>query len=478
MGVAFDQVACELFEGRATLDLLVDLLSRLYPRLALVCLDPGSSEHLEALKAKAAAINPLIEIETSLDAAGIVAVVGRTPLHEGDCVYVGSEGWRVKLSRSRPVGSADGRNPFGAGAAACFAAANIFRHVFRESLTRGEPDRDFELSLLDFSKSSPGANPVLEGVDLGESHLVGIGAVGHGAAWALSRAPVQGMLHLVDAETIDDTNPQRYVSTLWADRGSSKVEQVVGWFGSPGGLQVVPHPMTWGQYLQQRQDWHLERVAVALDSAEERIAVQAALPRWLVNAWTQALDLGVSRHEFTGEKACLACLYLPTGQRKSESELIAEAIGLPQLERDVIRGHLYQSLPLDRPFLKQIAAAKGMPVEPLLPFEGKPLREFYSKAVCGGIVLQHSGKTDASQGSAEVPMAFQSALAGVLVASEMVIHAGALRDEPIATTTKINLLRPLGSELNVPEAKREGCICQDKDYQAAYRTKYERETRV
>lgn len=476
MGVAFDQSACKSFEGKATLALLVDLLSRLYPKLALVGLDPEACEHNEALKTKAAAINPLIEIETSLEGASIVVVVGETPLPDTNCIYVGSEGWWVRFSRSRPMGSASLNNPFGAGAAACLAAANIFRHVFSESLPHGELDQDFELSLLDFSQSSPGANSDLTRIDLGESYLVGVGAIGHGAAWALSKAPIQGTLHLVDAEMMDDTNPQRYVGTFWADRRNFKVEQVAGWFSGVGdSLQVVPHRMTWGQYLSQRQNWNLERVAVALDSAGERIAVQTALPRWLVNAWTQTLDLGVSRHEFLGKGACLACLYLPTGKQKSESELIAEAIGLAHLERDLIRNHLYQSLPMDRTLLDQIAAAKGMSVEPLLPFEGKILREFYSKAVCGGVILQHSGTAGLGQVSGEVPMAFQSALAGILLASELVIHAGGIHRESITTTTRMNLLRPLGSDLNVPQAKRDGCICHDRDYQAAYRTKYQQE---
>jgi hypothetical protein len=66
-----------------------------------------------------------------------------------------------------------------------------------------------------------------------------------------------------------------------------------------------------------RQPAHrFDRVLLAVDSAADRIAAQAALPRWIANAWTQPENIGVSRHSFLGEAPCVACLYMPQGASK------------------------------------------------------------------------------------------------------------------------------------------------------------------
>lgn len=71
-------------------------------------------------------------------------------------------------------------------------------------------------------------------------------------------------------------------------------------------------------------------------------------------------------------------------------------------------------------------------------------------------------------------MAFQSALAGILLAAEIVISAGGLRSEPIPVSTRLDLLRPLPSEISVPVAKDGSgrCICTDDDYIEIYNRKY------
>ena len=81
--------------------------------------------------------------------------------------------------------------------------------------------------------------------------------------------------------------------------------------------------------------WNIERVLVAVDSAQARRAVQAALPRVLTNAWTQVGDLGISRHRFVVDQACACCMYLPEGGQPNEDEIIAGAIGLPGEVREV-----------------------------------------------------------------------------------------------------------------------------------------------
>ena len=50
---------------------------------------------------------------------------------------------------SKPAGCGRTKNPFGAGAAACFAVANIFRSTFGEQLGHPKPDEDLRFSVLE-----------------------------------------------------------------------------------------------------------------------------------------------------------------------------------------------------------------------------------------------------------------------------------------------------------------------------------------
>ena len=474
VGVAFDAVAATSSEGRVALELVVNLLSRLYPRLILAPDGDVATALAGELRDLAHMINPAIDIGEDLSGASVVVAVGTTPI-AGDApiVYIGSDGWIARLSPQGPVGSGTSDNSFGAAAAACFGAANIFRVLFAQQLPHGGVDEPFSLSLLDLRPNATDpASPSWSAIDLGESFLVGCGAIGNAAVWALARASgLTGTLHLIDHEPVELSNLQRYVLTGQDDIGQDKVAVAAAALAATR-LEARPFPGRWGEFLRGQSDWTLDRVAVAVDNAPDRQAIQAALPRWVVNAWTQPGDLGISRHDFLN-RACLTCLYMPDGPGKNEDEMVAEAIGLSDALMEV-RQLLATAGPVESPLLERIADALGVPIEPLLRFEGAPLRAFYAGAICGGLVLALGGRGNGAVPQEAVPMAFQSALAGILLASELVAHAGGLRASPSPTTTKIDLLRPLGQHLSMPTAKSPTgrCICQDEAYITRYRAKY------
>jgi Prokaryotic E2 family C/ThiF family len=475
VGVAFDEAGATTREGRTTLELAVNLLARLYPRLAVTGKGAAAASYAGQLEEIARGINPQIEIGRPEDATAWLVVGGTTLESDAPMIYTGSQGWITRVSSRAPQGSADSSNPFGAAAAACFGAANVFRMIFGAALEAGALDGEFAMSLLDLDPTAADPlNPPLGVVGLGDAHLVGAGAIGNAVLWTLCRVPnLSGVLHVVDGEEVDGTNPQRYVLTTPADEGVLKVDLAAREATRCGsGLGIQRHPDRWGHYLAGLETpWSLPRVAVALDSAQDRIAVQAALPERVFNAWTQAGDLGVSRHDFLGEQACLACLYLREDPAKNEDQLVAEAIGLPgQLQ--AVRQLLYTGAPVGREGIERIAAALGVSTEPLMPFAERGLREFYSEAICGGVVLRLQGNGD-RRGGTEVPMAFQSALAGVLLAAALVSDAAGLA-QPGGTKAVIDLLRPMKEYLTVPVAKPQSgrCICQDRDYQEAYRARH------
>ncbi|MER8824501.1 E2 ligase fold family C protein [Mesorhizobium sp. M0991] len=472
VAVAFDSHAVSSPEGLATVDLMVRLLARLYPVLAVLPLDNAATSKAHALERLAKSINPEIGIRRSGKAATVCVVAGVVDPSLGcPTFFAGSKGWAAKLSRIGPVGSGSSFLPYGAGAASCFAAANVFRTIFAPQMTGAVSDESIDLSIRTYAKSDASDPASFDlPIDLGETHLVGLGAIGHGSLWALARqSGLSGRLHVIDHEEIDLSNLQRYVLAGQAEVGMPKTALAKTALRSTG-LTVDAHPLKWADYVALRGDWHLDRVGVALDTSADRLAVQGALPRWIANAWTQEHDLGVSRHGFDDGRACLCCMYMPAGKSKDEHELIAEELGLPEAQLEV-KTLLQTSTGVNAAFVGRVATAMGIPFEPLAPFVGQPLRSFYQRAICGGLVFQLSGGSRLVR--TLVPMAFQSALAGIMLAGEMVRHAAGFPANPM-TSTRVNLLRPLGSHLYDPKAKDASgrCICRDEDFIAVYRRKY------
>ena len=113
IGVAFDGSAEGSSEGRAGLDLCLRLLSRLYPKLAIVGLPGSKPATLRKLRALARDINPRIELESDVSKSTKLLVFGNTRVTrnrktKGYIWYVGSDNWIAKLSTTAPVGSGPG----------------------------------------------------------------------------------------------------------------------------------------------------------------------------------------------------------------------------------------------------------------------------------------------------------------------------------------------------------------------------------
>jgi len=472
VAIAFD-ASVRGTEASAATDLLIRLIARFYPSITLTPLQEGCDDVLSDLKKLARQINPKIAIASRLQTAQDVIVVGNTPVPErtGQTqIYIGSNRWIARLSRGGPIGSGLSHNPIGAGIAACLAAANVFRGLF----TNAGLDEELTLSALDLDPTNMmPPNPPIDGLDLEQVFLVGAGAIGNGFLWALSRSSLSGQLTVIEHDHVDLGNMQRYVLTLRKHENKSKTELVEYLFEGHPGISVSTVPKKWEDFVGSlpEDQWLFERVVVALDSAEDRIGVQASLPRWVVNGWTQRGEIGISRHNFVGEEACMACLYMPQGEAPHEDLLITNALGFPQERLRAIRTMIETCQPLDQAFLAQVAEAKAVPLEKLLPYEGKSIRDLYTKAVCSGMVMELANGPAIAR--AEVPMPFQAALAGILQAASLIAHAGNLHTYP--TITQIDLMRPFPSSrwFSRDEKKTAGrCFCEDPVFQEIYSSKY------
>ena len=460
--IAFGEEAATGRDGRELLDLSVRLAARLYPSLAFSTV-PGGGRFADDLIALAKRINPKIAA-SKMDTADVALSVGvDAPPVDVPTVFAGCDGWLARVGTEGPYKTSDQGNPFGAGFAACLAAGNMFRFLF---LPGGENLLDSDISFPPDAASFP---TLASSMLAGPLVLVGVGAVGNSAAWALARTPFTGQVHLVDPQVVEVSNLQRYVLCARSDEGGIKVEIAGKEFG--GTLEALPHQGTWASFLRAN-GYKWERVLAALDSAHDRRAVQGSLPRWIANAWTQVGDLGVSSHSFLGQGACLACLYLPTQKSKSQDQIVAEGLKIPQFQ-DQVRFLLGNGQATGKEICDAVATAWGIPTEELDPYVARPIRELWVEGICGGGIIP-LGEAGPTPRELQVPLAFQSALAGMLLAAEAVcdlLTDGARRKTSVR---RMDVLRRLGDPSPQPALKAGtgNCICEDPDFIAAYQAKY------
>jgi len=462
-------------EGRRTLELLTDLVSRLFPRLQLL----GASEAagiVPALADRARQINRLITIEQSAPPT-LTIVVGQDVSETADrTFFTGSDGWVCHASTEAAMSCGNSANPFGASMSACLAAAWTFRETFAAQLsTKSGMRGTVAVSVLDLSRGEGATNPRWKPVDIGVSHLVGVGAIGNATIWALSGcAGLAGTLYLIDGERLELSNLQRYVCTAETDVGLAKPDLAARMLSRFRDLRTIPVRQRWESFVAEHEE-PIDRVLLALDSAESRIRVQSSLPRWIANGWTQPENIGVSRHRSFLDEPCVACLYMPAGQLKNLDQLVAEAIGFTsESELREVRLLLHTGRPVGRALLERICEKNAAPLEAVLGFANEPLASFYARGVCGGLLLQFLANGRAVP--AQVPMAFQSAAAGLLLASELVADAGDLRQRQLPARSELNLLREISmsSRPHSPAVKHSSgrCICQDDVFRSVYMSKW------
>ncbi len=462
VAISFGEEAATTRDGRQLLDLTVRLAARLYPSLTLATV-PAGGQCADELTVLASNINPNIKVSRTGTANVCLAVGVDAPIIDAPTIHAGCDGWSARVGTEGPYRTSDLGNPFGAGFAACLAAANLFRLLF---VPNGSALVDADISF----PSDVASFPKLKATTLTDPLvLVGVGAVGNSAAWALARAPLAGQIYLVDPQTIDLSNLQRYVLCERGDEGCIKVEIVGKEFR--GALQARPYHGSWASFLGAK-GYNWERVLVALDSAHDRRAVQGSLPRWIVNGWTQVGDLGVSCHSFLGEGACLACLYLPIQQSKNEDQIIAEGLKVPEFQNRV-RFLLGSMEGIDRDLCEAIASAWNVPAKTLDAYVGRPIRDLWVEGVCGGGIIP-LGEAGEVPRELQVPLAFQSALAGVLLAAETVRDVLTDGVQRRTSVRRLDVLRPLGDPSPQPALKvgTGTCICEDRYFIAAYQAKY------
>jgi hypothetical protein len=467
---------------RAGFLIAANLLARLYPQICL----SGPDAAVKAATDLILSINPECQLDLVAD-EGLprpTLQIGFSANADQDTIVADADGWTARLDPASPPTKAP--VVLASLAAACLGVGEIFRVVFSAELANEGRMGPVPFALNLISLEPDGPTEPIAATDLGKLRLVGAGAIGQAALLALRESGLAATVELVDPELIELSNLQRYALAGDEDVGVAKVELAKrALAGSP--IKIIKR--------RQRFDASLvgstrRPTLVALDSASDRIAVQAAMPGPIYNAWTQPHDLGFSRHERFGEEPCLACLYWPAEARRHRHELIAEA-----LEQDPLRmlAYLVGGVPVGMPLppgsvpvlpnmpigphsegwyarslLDDVAQRFGLPAEKLAPWQQAGLDVLYREVVCGIAMLEFSLDGGPPQ-EASVPLAHQSALAGVMLVVELVaaLDGKLAAARPKATEGRLDVLSGWPQVVPRPRQRTAGCLCADRDFLAA-----------
>lgn len=469
--------------------LLVNLCARLYPELRIV----APARIVDECRGLALAINPLCKVivgDVPTAPAGGVAWASVPRLTEA--VVVSPAGWEVliDLPEAQRVQST---NMLAALAAAAIAASELFRHVFSQFLPAGRagaaPGR---FNLLTHAPTSTSLPDLPFDIPLGRIHLVGAGAVGQAAAYTLARVSAKGTIVVVDPEIITLSNLQRYVLAVDEDLGASKCGLVQRAFAKTKQIEIVSVEEPWN--IDHQDTHNVQVICAAVDTEDTRIALQASLPQVLYNAWTQPADIGWSRHEHFGAAPCLACLYWPTGPRPSYHENVARSIRQHELR---VLAYLMSKSPVDaalrvdqipslpqyppppqaslwseRSLLEDIAVELDLETSALVKWKGALLPDLYRDGICGGALVRK--QVSEVPLDMAVPLAHQSVLAGIMLATQVLVAADpTLRSlRASAIEARLDLLAGFPQIALRPRQRTTGCICSDPAFLHQYRVKW------
>ena len=450
-GPSSDQTAAWVSE------LLINQLARLYPRLCIY----GDDAMATVLRQLATQINPAVELVEDPARATTVVSAASTPPQGG--LQAGASGWSAFVGCAIPTASRAGPpNPFGAGAAAALAASAIFRRVLLADNTAWAP---VHLNLLAFEAPSGPSDDDLRPLEVGRLLIAGVGAVGNAALWVLGRHPgLSGRAIIVDPEDVELSNLQRYVLTDDTDVGRAKIDL--------GARALAGTALTIEQIKGRLGEVHIpedvQNTLVTVDNVAGRRTAQALLPRLVVSGWTSDSGLGASWHDFRADAACLSCIYQPSGPAPSQTEIVARELGLAPERAAVlwITGEGVNARDVET-MAKHLRADRAE----LTPWIGKPLRQAYTKLVCGAtaISIGEDGRVEA------VPLVHQSVLAGVLAAAELVKRLDLTllgRLPPHNLIAWHDVTRAPPKVWMQRRATVAGCICSDMDYREAFRDKW------
>lgn len=263
--------------------------------------------------------------------------------------------------------------------------------------------------ILDFARLGIDLASLGQDIDIGRAYLAGAGAIGNGLLWALQDLRLRGELHVVDFDKVEDGNLQRQIWFDETDVGRLKCEQLVA-KAQPhfSNLTLVPR----NGRLQDLDEcdggaW-LRKLIVAVDSRRARRLLQNEAPGEVFDASTTDIrEIVLHYHRQPTDGACLACIYGEDEAERDFESHIAAKLGV-SVEK-------VRQLVIDPDAAKTIACRYSSIIADPSQIMGTPYDSLF-KSLCGEGALA----ADDNHPPVIAPFAFVSALAGVMLAFEII----------------------------------------------------------
>ena len=398
----------------------------------------------------------------------ITLVFGGEPMSVKNPLYVGSEGWSCYLSKedSFPWGATN-FNGLSSTFAGSLAVGEIFKDLLPEIPSKKINTLKYDLITHGIAKQPVLQPQIPEIIHIDDLLLVGCGAVGHAFCHALHTvSKLSGRVGLVDDDTLEKSNEQRYFCAFEENRGIKKAVLLAGFLknGNPA-LNVAQIQMKYEDYATAFCSH--EEVVSAVDNVWTRLNIQAGMPRTLWNGWTDVdtgtLRYGIGRHSILGEYECVGCAYYPNGGSPSQLDLDAWLTGFTKEE---IEQKLRQNKACTLSDIQLVAIKSAIPVQRLLPNVGKPFRDLLH-GDCGVFALRQLGH-DVVAPAPHVPV-----LCGILLATQIILERlESPRTVTVNSSADFDALGIPSKNCIINKRKKSECFCSDLIYQNAYKEKW------
>jgi Fe-S cluster biogenesis protein NfuA len=324
------------------------------------------------------------------------------------------------------------------------------------------PTRRLVFSTYDYRLTAGDNPPLPPVVALDHAVVLGLGGIGSAFIAAAASLPsIAGVLALVDGDTLDDTNLNRFLIARPGDTGL-KVELCRQALGFHVGVRACPD--WFDTFIEKQGDRH-EIAMVGVDSDRVRRAVQATRPRLILNAGTSDIaSFRLTRHDYL-HGACLSCVSRADLTDHPVERELARQLGL---DLATILEYRASGQPLPLEVLRRSQVLDEQVVQRL---GNHPLAEIQQR-LCGQLVL------GTSQQEAAVSISFLSALPGFLLLGELIkeLNYPDLARPPLNEQVNHMLLSVLGRPhpalLHGWRDKRSDCDCARPAYQRAFLRKW------
>jgi hypothetical protein len=475
-----------------------ELKHLLETRRVLLVLTDDAPEHMVALRMAANLFSRLsMHVGLSGSDAGVAEALseadwfGFIKVHRADgepyhlTVSIGAKagpgglqayasGWNLCLTSgaSQDV-SVRPSNALCGAALGAIVASESFNRMIGSVLGKKAFEERIYVSLLDYSSIESLMPAELPEVHIPNATLVGCGAIGNALVYTLAALPqITGHINLIDPDWFTKTNAHRYMLARFNEVETPRAYKTIRakeFLSHHKGFLVQGFEKDFEAYLtEDSDDRRVPFLISAVDSPGKRREIGRQTPKQVLNASTGHFTLAVSTHYEAYSEAelpCLGCIYPPGEAEEARYALISTETGLTPSEVkaiDEVNGKMTREL------LAAISNHRNKPIERYLEFEGQPFDSFYQHGICGGTQVQ------TASGQADIPLAPVSALAGVLLANELIKKfSPEFSRHMLENFLQLDLLNCSSHWFLQRRGARANCECQRAAYRKRFAQKYQ-----